>query len=154
MRRTKSGAVTLPISGRRVAINPCRQLDATPVLHGVDVLWHKLGTYGLVRFPSMPVTADVFFVRQVTNEVTNSELKVSRVQASNKRCSEFLTQLTFDSSKEKMTDVGANMLDKHLQWIHAISSDSNIRLITHSGKSADKNENELSMRQTLRIKKF
>jgi hypothetical protein len=98
------------------ALNACRPLDpATPIIEHMDVLWHKLSTTALIRYPALGLGAEPAAERAAVRlEPLNASLMVMRDVAERDTCSEFLIDTIFRPGRAGFTDRAEPLLDELL----------------------------------------
>jgi hypothetical protein len=144
-----------------LVVNPCEQITpSTNVINRVDVIWHKLGTVGLLRFPTQPLfisDTERKSIKQFRMEVNNSALAVLDEEVTLGRCEEFLSDGLFDPSNRELTVQGKMELERHLPWIANIAKDRKVRISAHNlqkpvpGKALQTTE---TWAQAVSVKKF
>jgi outer membrane protein OmpA-like peptidoglycan-associated protein len=143
-----------------LVINPCEAIEEGAFLvNGVDVLWHKLGTQGLLRFPSQPIGAETKSSQlSLRMEPLNANISVIEMHAKKLQCEEFLLGVLFKRESATMLASAGARLERDLAWIRDGQKGSFIRIATHSTSLAStplgKQDESLSHRQGEAIRNF
>jgi outer membrane protein OmpA-like peptidoglycan-associated protein len=103
-----------------IAINPCEAVDPNAyVVHGVDVLWHRLGTNALLRIPAQDIGAAQEFRSSIRLEPANSSLNILESRHPNSKCAEFFVDTLFTKDSAKFRYVGTQILLRDTAWLKA-----------------------------------
>lgn len=137
-----------------IAINPCETLkDNAYVLNRVDVLWNKLGTKGLLQFPTQDVWADDSASAQFRIEPLNSDINVVEVDGPKLQCEEFLTDVLFQSSNAALSVKAENRLERDLSWMGRSASERVVRVAVHGADASLNLQHAFAIKNYL-IRKF
>jgi outer membrane protein OmpA-like peptidoglycan-associated protein len=118
-------------------VNPCQAfLDDDFVVQGVDVLWHRLGTNGLIRFPSRPLgqqdNASRFNFQFEPLNANFTILKTSRPAIS---CAELGIDSLFGAGSATLRPAAELILRRDLDWIKSLKVGELVRIGLHGGDS-------------------
>lgn len=120
-----------------VAVNPCETLKEDAfVLNHVDVVWHKLGTKGLLEFPTQDLWAGLGAKRDAFRiEPLNTDINVVESPAAQFACAEFLTDAVFASgSADAIASAGTRMA-RDIIWLEQPLAGRMVRVTVHGAES-------------------
>lgn len=103
------------------AINACQSLNpAMPVIDHIDVLWHKLGTTALIRYPALPLGAPAEEKRKAVRfEPLNASLTVISSVIERETCREFLNDTIFQAGQAGFAWGAEERLDEQLTLLES-----------------------------------
>ncbi|TFW08113.1 hypothetical protein E4K72_08100 [Oxalobacteraceae bacterium OM1] len=134
-----------------LTVNACEPITSdTDIIHHVDILWHQIGTNGLLRYPSQPLlrAQDASLPRaQFRIEVRNDQLQVVDEQATPSRCSELSTLALFDG-KFNIRPQSELVLMQELAWLAHIPANHYVEVVVH-GAPATASPSEVSRKTIL-----
>lgn len=112
------------------AVNACQPLDsAMPVIDHIDVLWHKLGTTALIRYPTLPF---VLFAEAehatVRLEPLNASLTVISSVTERETCREFLIDTIFQAGQAGFAWGAKDLMDEQLNFLESDPARWNIHI--------------------------
>lgn len=140
-----------------IVVNPCEPLHKDEyVLHNADVLWHKLGAQGLLRYPSERIGEDNLPARSIRMEPLSANLNISKTIMSDRNCSEYATSTLFSGERSSLTASAMALLRRDLNWLKNVPAGQKIQIIWHDGDAATADEKtvQLKMRRLTALRDF
>lgn len=118
-------------------VNPCQAfLDDDFVVQGVDVLWHRLGTNGLLRFPSRPLgQQDNSSGFNFQFEPLNANFTIVKTSRPAISCTELGIDSLFGSGSATLRPAAEVVLRRDLDWIKSLKVGELVRIGLHGGDS-------------------
>lgn len=118
------------------SINPCEPfIDEDFVVHGVDVLWHRLGSNGLLRYPTRPIgygeQASAFSFQF---EPPNANFTVLRTTGLRAKCSELPGDVVFKGKGATLDAAAKTALRRVLVWIADLPKEQGVRVAWHDSQ--------------------
>jgi len=116
-----------------IAINPCETIEAdTSVLNHVDVLWHRLGTQGLLSFPTLPVgEVRPQYQAVIRMQPLNTDINVLEALGPALLCEEFLSDMLFKADGFTLRESAGPRLERSLGWLNKDAQGVRLRIAVH-----------------------
>jgi hypothetical protein len=141
-----------------IAVNPCEPLYKDEyVLHNADVLWYKLGTQGLLRYPTERIGEEkVSSLYSIRMEPLSVNINVLQMAKTGSDCNEYITDALFNMDASGLSASAASRLQRELGWLRDFAVDQKVQLMWHDSVSvaADEKAGILKKQRVAALKEF